>query len=78
MHKKCVIRSRTNHTDLNAVLWIPPSKTIEAVKTVADVEVVKSTLANRPVRLWIERNVCRPPPDLFFGGGILDNAFVLG
>jgi hypothetical protein len=40
MHEECVIRSRTNHPHLNAVLRVPPSKTIEAVNAVADVEVV--------------------------------------
>jgi len=78
MHKKCMIRPRTDDPDLDAVLRIPPSKTIEAVEPVADVEIVKGPLADRPVRLWIERNVGRPPLDVSFGGGILDDAFVLG
>ena len=73
-----MIRSRTNHADLDAVLRVPPSKTIEAVNAVADAEVVQGPLADRPVRLWVEWNVGRTPPDVFFGGGILDDAFVLG
>ena len=78
MHEKRVIRPRTDDTDLDPVLRVPPSKAVEAVEPVADVEVINGTLADCPVRLGVEWKVCRSPPDVFFGGGILDDAFVFG
>ena len=78
MHEKCMIRPRTDHEDLDTILPIPPSKPIETVKPVADVEIIKGALADRSVRVWIEWNICRTPPDVFLRAGILDDAFILG
>src|ERR1700752_273382 len=78
MHEKCMIRPRTDDANLNTILRIPPSKPIETVKPVADVETIKGALAHRSVRVWIEWNICRTPPDVLFRAGILDDAFILG
>jgi hypothetical protein len=71
-----VIGSRADDTDPNAIVCVPAREAIETIEALAGVEVVAGTLAVDGKCLRFERDVHRTPPDLFFRGALLDDAFI--
>jgi hypothetical protein len=77
VHKKGVIWPRANDADIDAILWVPSCETVEAVKSLACVEVVERTLPVDLEGVLVEGDINRPPPNIVLRGGILDYALVL-
>ena len=78
VHEQRVIRPRTDHADLDAVLRVPAGETIEAIKPLAGVEIIERTLSVDLKRPLVERDVDRAPPDIAFRVRVLDDALVFG
>src|SRR6202162_5689168 len=78
MHEKCVVRPRTDDTDLDPILRIPPGEYIETIKVLATVKVIASALADYRKGVRIERDIDLPPPDIVLRRGLFDDAFVFG
>ena len=64
MDEKRVIRPRTDDTDLDPILWVPPGESVETIEALAAVKVIAGALAVNRKCAWIERDVDRPPPNL--------------
>ena len=78
MHEERVIWPRANDANLDAIFWVPPRETVEAVKEVAGVEVIAGALANDGECVRIERDVHWTPPDIVFGGTLFTTRLSLG
>ena len=78
VHEERVIRPRADDADLDAILRIPAREAVETIEPLACVEVVEGALAVDLERVFVERDVDRPPPDVLLRGGMFDDALVFG
>ena len=71
VHEQRVVGSRTNDAYLDAVFGVPAGESIEAVKPVADIEIVDGPLTVDGEGVGVDRDIDRAPPNIRFGVGML-------
>ena len=76
VHEQRVIGASTDDTNLQAVLRIPTSETIEDINSLARVEVIDRALAVDEKDMFIEFEIDRPPPDFRLAVGMVDDPLI--